>query len=146
MAFRNVPPLTAGDVVCGDIFTALPATGTILPSADYHLAAPAPVEFNVPQRAQNLAITIVITAQSGAGNTLTVEVDAFDKASATWIPLLTSAGLVAAGTTVLRIGPAATPSANVAAQSPLFETLRLKTTEAGTVTTLNFSVGATFTA
>jgi hypothetical protein len=147
-SFKNVPPITAGDVVAQDDFTTLPGGGTVYPAQSWAAsgATPPAVEFGVPQRAQNLIVTVNVTAISGAGNTLTVNVEGYDKASNTWIPLLVSAGLVATGLVTMRVGPNITAASNVAAQSPLLETLRIRNGQAGTLTTLAYSIGASFSA
>jgi hypothetical protein len=79
--------------------------------------------------------------QSGAGNTLTVNIEGFDPASGKWVTLLTSAGLVAVATTQLHVSPYMTASANVVAQLSLPEVIRVRPVKSGTTTTLTYSIG-----
>lgn len=139
-------PVLLGDVVTKDVFNGLPCGGVVIVSGDYHTTDPTPTEFTPSQRAQNLVLVVNISAVSGAGATVTVEVDGWDKGSLSWVPLLTSAGLVAVGASILRIGPNITATANISAQSPLFETMRVKPVGSGTRTTLNYSISANFSA
>lgn len=148
MPFLSVPPLTAGDLVSGSHFTTLPTNDAIYVPQSYAAqgATPAAIEFGCPQRAVNIMLVVNVTVISGAGNTLTVNLEGFDKTSGTWIPMLVSAGLVATGVVTMRVGPNITAGANVAAQMPLFETMRVRNGQAGTLTTLAYSIGAHFTA
>lgn len=120
-----------------------PATGTAIPSADYTAADPTPAEFNA-LGAVGLTAVLVITAQSGAGNTLTLNIEGFDKASGTWVLLLASAAIAnTPGTTVYIVDPRVVAAANVSAMKPLWERMRFRPVKAGTTTTLTYSVGFT---
>lgn len=133
--------------MASDIFAvgvdALPYSGTLIVSGDYKAADPAPAEFT-PLGATGIVVIINITAQTGAGNTLTVHIDAWDPASQTWIAdVLVSAGLVATGSGFLTVDPRVVAAANVKAQMPLFQKMRVRPVKSGTTTTLNYSVGLT---
>lgn len=132
--------------MAADLFAAgigaQPYTGTLIVSGAYNAADPAAAEFT-PLSATGLTVVVDITALTGAGCTLTVNIEGFDKASGKWVTLLTSAGLVATGTTVLRVDPRIPVSANVTAQSALFEKMRVRPVKSGTTTTLTYSIGAT---
>lgn len=117
-----------------------PKAGTAIASGDYKAADPTPAEFGT-LGAVGLTVVIDITVQSGAGNTLTVNVEGFDPASGKWVTLLTSAGLVAVATTAIIVDPRVAASANVVAQKPLYEKMRVRPVKSGTTTTLNYSIG-----
>lgn len=124
----------------------LPKSGVVLASGDFKAADPAPIEVTTPYGANNVTLIISITVQSGAGNTLTVTVERWDEAKQGWVAMLVSAGLVAVADTELRIGTNIAASANVAANTVLPMVFRVKPVKSGTTTTLNYSIGAHFTA
>jgi hypothetical protein len=71
--------------LAGGFFT-LPAADIVIPSGNYAAADPAPVEFTTVG-AQALTVVLDVTAQTGAGNTITLQVEGFDPASGQWIQL-----------------------------------------------------------
>lgn len=121
----------------------LPQSGVAVASGDYSAADPAPVTFE-PTGAVGLTIVTDITAISGAGAQIVVNIEGFDPASGKWILLLASAALTATGTTVQIVDPRdATLTANVTAQKPLFGLMRVRPVKSGTTTTLTYSIGVT---
>lgn len=120
---------------------AMPITGTLVASGAYNAADPSAAEF-ATTGATGLNVFINVTAISGAGATLTVHIEGYDKASGTWVTLLTSAGLVATGAVVLTVDPRITGSTNVIAQKGLMEKMRVRPVKSGTTTTLTYSIGA----
>jgi len=135
---------TLTDSVSNDSFGAngglLPYNGIILVSGAYQAADPAPIEFT-PVGATDLKLLIDITVISGAGATLTVTVEGWNKAASSWVPVLVSAGLVAVATTTLHVSPNMTAAANVTANATLYETMRVRPVKSGTTTTLTYSIG-----
>jgi hypothetical protein len=124
---------------------ALPTNAVnMVPSADYSAADPKAVQ--IPTLgATALILFINITAQSGAGNTLTVNVEAFDPVSQTWfaLPFTTAApNYTAAGAYTLIIDPRIPGVANKVTQSPLPDQVRIRPVGSGTRTTLTYSIGA----
>lgn len=145
----NRPLRTNTDQVSVDDFSGargLPISGTLIASGAYQAADPSPAEFTPPFNATALEVVIDITVITGAGNTLTVTIEGFDKASGKWVSLLVSAGLVAVATTKLRISAYATAAGNTVAQENLFETMRVRPVKSGTTTTLTYSIGGHFSA
>lgn len=117
-----------------------PKSGTAIVSGAYNAADPTAAEFGT-LGAVGLTVVIDVTAVSGAGATVTVNVEGFDPASGKWVTLLTSAGLIAVATTPIIVDPRVAPTANVAAQKPLFERMRIRPVKSGTTTTLSYSIG-----
>lgn len=95
--------------------------------------------FSPAEDAVALTVVIVSTAQ-GAAPSLTFNVEAFDDASSTWIPILASAVVTAAGTRVLRVDPRTPLIANLVAQCALFPKMRLNIAVAN-ADSLTYSVG-----
>lgn len=90
---------------------------TILPSAA-RTALVAVQAQQIPRGAKIAAYVIDWTVNPvSAGLTFTVQL--FNKTSNSWVDILSSATLVAIGTTVLRVGPYITSVANLAAPCPL---------------------------
>lgn len=81
-------------------------------------------------------VTAIVTAPS-----ITVTIDQQDVTSGKWYNLLTSAALVAVGTTVLRIYPGIVAAANVAANDALAEVIRITVTH-GNANSITYSVSA----
>lgn len=120
---------------------AMPITGTLVASGAYQAADPSAAEF-CPRGATGMTVTTSVTVISGAGATLTVHVEGYDKASGTWVTLLTSAGYVATGAVVITIDPRIVAATNVVAQKGLMERMRVRPVKSGTTTTLTYSIGA----
>jgi hypothetical protein len=94
------------------------------------------------QYARGVTVLVDITAISGAGATLTVTIEGKDPVSGKYYTLLTSAGLIATGTTVLRVHPNVAVSANVAAQLPMPKTWRTRVTIVGTNPSVTAKISA----
>jgi len=127
----------------GSGFYSLPETASAcIPSADYKSVDPTAVEFG-PVGATGLQILLNVTAQTGAGNTITINVDVFDPVSNTWIPVATTFTFAtgAAGTKVFNIDPRMTAVANQVVQGTLGQRMRIRPVGSGTRTTLNYSIG-----
>ena len=139
-----MPLRTATDQASAVLFggQSLPCSGTLLVSGDYTTDA-APVEFTPPRGAISLVVTLNITTITSA--TLTAYIDGWDPASSTWVNILTSAGKTSTGTTSLTVSPYMTAVTNLTAQSPLYETMRLRTLGTDTPAALPYSASANFT-
>lgn len=122
----------------------LPKSGIVLASGAYNAADPAPVEVTPPVDSVNVSFIVNVSAISGAGAQVTVEIDVWDDAQSGWVPVLTSAAINANGNTILKVGSNIAASANVAANQPLGQIMRVKFTKAGTTTTLSYSCSAQF--
>lgn len=73
--------------------------------------------------------------------TATFTLQGYDPASNTWYTLLASAALAASGQTVLKVFPAATAAANLAANDIIPSTFRVLATIAGTAPAITGTVG-----
>lgn len=137
-----MPTDTASHMMVGRY--ALPVSAdNLIPSADYKSTDPTAVE--IPTLgATGLQILLNVTAQVGAGNTITINVDVFDPVSATWIPVVTTFtyATAAAGTKVFNLDPRMTAVANQVVQGTLGGRMRIRPVGSGTRTTLNYSIGA----
>lgn len=91
---------------------------------------------------RGVQLAVNISAISGTSATLTVIVEGYDPASASYYTLLTSAGLTATGLTVLTIYPGVTVAANVAVSNALARTWRVRYTITGTTPSVTATVGA----
>lgn len=69
---------------------------------------------------------VVLTVTAVAGGTLTATIEEYNPVSGGWRPLLVSAGLAAAGDTVLRINPNSAAVANQIAQEVAPKRWRVK--------------------
>lgn len=87
-----------------------------------------------------LTIDIDITAFTGTSITFTVQ--AKDPVAGTYSTLLASAALAAPGHTVLIVDPRVPAVANASAQRPLPKQWRI--VPSGTITSVTYSVGATY--
>ena len=85
--------------------------------------------------------TVDITAISGAGAAATFTVQGKDELSGKYYTILASAALNATGTTVLRVYPGLTASANVTATSILPRTIRVICTITGSTPAVTATVG-----
>lgn len=82
--------------------------------------------------ASSIAVVVDITAISGTGATLVVTLEGKDPISGKYFTILASAGLIAIGTTVLRVFPSAAAVANLTVNGILPKTYRVKATITGT--------------
>lgn len=106
-------------------------------------ATPAPVILCNPQ-AGSLAVVIDVTAVSGSSSVV-FTVEGVDRASGkTWV-ILTSAARVATGTTVLRVSPNISVSANLIAQDVVPYEFIIRPVH-GTTDTTTYTVGVHLTA
>lgn len=94
------------------------------------------------ENASGLTLIIDITAITGTGPTLTVTIEGKDPVSGKYYTLLASAALAAVATTVLRVFPGSTVTANVAANAMLPKTWRVKSAIAGTTPAVTATVSA----
>jgi hypothetical protein len=126
---------------------ALPTNAVNLtPSGDYKAVDPVPVL--IPTLgASGLIIFVHMTAATGAGNTVTVNIDVFDPVSGAFITIGTAALTSAVADFIVVVDPRVTADPTVPAgskhvQIPLPDQLRIRAIGSGTRTTLNYSVGA----
>lgn len=101
-----------------------------------------PTDFN-PQNnrfARGVDVIIDMTVVPGV-DTVTFTIEGYDQASQKWYTILASAALVAIATTVLRVFPGATASANAAANAALPVGWRVRATHSAG-TSFTYSVGA----
>lgn len=96
---------------------------------------------DIPGGTLGIHAIINIAAITGTTPSLTVTVEGFDPVSATYYTLLASAALTATGQTVLKIFPAATAAANLAASDIIPDTIRVRATVAGTTPAVTATVG-----
>jgi hypothetical protein len=85
-------------------------------------------------------LDLVIDITNANGGTLTVNIAGVDPLSGKSFTILTSLGLAANGTTVLRVGPALTPAANLTVNDFIPFTWNLQLTVA--TATMTFSISA----
>lgn len=126
---------------------ALPVNATaLIPSADYSAADPTPVL--VPTLgATGLIVFVHMTAASGAGNTVTVNIDAFDPVSGGFVNIGQAALTSAVADFIVVVDPRIAadptiPAGSKHVQIPLPDRLRIRPVGSGTRTTLTYSVGA----
>lgn len=116
-----------------------------IPNADYSSADPSPVE--VPTLgATGLLIFVHMPVASGAGNTVTVNIDAVDPVSGATINIGTAALTSAVADFIVAVDPRiatdpSTPSGSKHVQIPLPDHLQIRPVGSGTRTTLQYSVG-----
>jgi hypothetical protein len=98
-----------------NVIAFLPSAGpfTVLPSAA-RTTAPDTQEFEIPAEACAMHLVVDVTAK-GAAPSITVTVSGVDRASGKVYTLLASAAISTVSTTVLKIGPSLTASANAVA-------------------------------
>lgn len=92
--------------------------------------------------ANTLAVVVSITANTGAIS-LTVTIEGVT-ADGVVVPLLVSAVLVAVAVTKLQVGPSLAVTANVAANSPIFDKIRILTTH-GNANSVTYSLSGVLT-
>lgn len=86
-------------------------------------------------------VVLVIKITAGAGLSLTFTIQGKDPVSGAYYTILASSALTGTGTTVLRVYPGLTASANVTADDVLPRTWRVDV-NAGNNTSATYSVGA----
>jgi hypothetical protein len=124
---------------------ALPAVAdALIPSGDYKSVDPAAVE--IPTLgATGLVVLLNVTALSGAANTITLHVEAFDPVSNTWIELphaVATPVFTATGAVYFIVDPRVPGVQNKVTQAPIPGRVRIRPVGSGTRTTLTYSVGA----
>ncbi len=90
--------------------------------------------------ARGLHLVIDMTAVPGV-DTVTPKIEGYDETSQKYYTILTGAAIVATGTTVLKIYPGITASANVAVSDILPDSFRVTMTHSA-ATNFTYSVGA----
>lgn len=94
----------------------------------------------VNERARGAHVIVDMTAVPGV-QTVTFTIEGYDPLSAKWYTILASTAIVATGTTVLKVFPGATASANVTANDCIPRTWRVTATHSG-AGNFTYSVGA----
>lgn len=115
------------------------AEKVVLPSAA-RTATPTAVVLSTG-RAKELRLVMDITVVPGTAPSCVITVDAVDSLSGKFVNLITSAALVAVGTTVLTVALGVTVAANVAVSAPLSESLRITVTH-GNGNSVTYSLSA----
>lgn len=116
-----------------------------IPTGDYKSTDPQAVE--IPTLgATGLIIFVHMTAATGAGNTVTINIDALDPVSNTAINIGTAALTSAVADFIVVVDPRiasdpATPSGSKHVQIPLPDHLQIRPVGSGTRTTLNYTLG-----
>jgi uncharacterized membrane protein (DUF441 family) len=113
-------------------------------SGDYKAANPTAVQLDT-ENAVSLRVGVNISAISGAGAQLVVNIEGYDKGSDSWYSLLASAALNATGFTPLVVDPRIAAVANSVAQQPLPTQVRIRPVKGGTTSTLSYSISADLT-
>ena len=94
-----------------------------------------------PQRHRGLIVVVDVTVNAGGLGSVTVKINGKDPASGKYYTILQSTALSAVATTVLRIYPTLTASANLIAQDILPETIQIVAT-GGSGGPITYSVGS----
>lgn len=76
----------------------------------------------------------IIDVTAVGGTSVTPEIQGFIRATKSWYAVLTGVAIVGTGTTILKVGPAFTPAANVTANDILPQIFRMNFTHVGSVT------------
>lgn len=127
----------------------VPASQAIIATGDYKTTDPTPVEVTPPLSASTLMVVLDITAQTGAGNTVTLNIEVWDPAKLAFVAVGTAPTFAVGGATTNRVivtpwmVPAAGPP--ITLQSVLGQTMRIRPVGSGTRTTLNYTVSAHWT-
>lgn len=113
-------------------------------SATAYISAARTATPNAPtlytRNARGIIVTVVVTAKTGTPS-ITVAIQAYDPASATFISLLTSAAInTSPSTTTLTYAPGAATTANVSLPGVLPDTIRILVTHADGQS-ITYSVG-----
>ena len=96
----------------------------------------------ISHEAHGIVLVVNITAITGTSPTLTVTIQGKDAASGQYYTILASTALTTTGTTVLRVFPALTASANATANDVLPPTWRVLYAIGGTTPAVTATVGA----
>jgi hypothetical protein len=143
-SLAGIPPVT------GLLSGAIPVNArALIPSGDYKTTDPTPVVIPTVG-ATALMIFVHMTVASGAGNTVNINIDAFDPVSGGFINIGTAALTSAVADFIVVVDPRvatdpATPSGSKKIQIPLPDQIRIRPVKSGTTTTLTYSVGAALT-
>lgn len=123
-----------------------PVSQVLIATGDYKATDPTPVEVTPPNGAAECMLILDITAQSGAGNTVTLNVEIWDPAAQRFVSVGTAPTFAAGGATTNRVivTPylAAAAGPPVILQSLLGSTLRVRPVGSGTRATLNYTLSA----
>lgn len=126
----------------------LPSSQTLIATGDFSATDPKPVEFTPPIEATQVMLVLDITAQTGAGNTVTFNVELWDPAKAAFVAMGTAPTFAAGGasTNKVIVTPylAAAAGPPVVIQCMLGATLRVRPVGSGTRTLLAYTVSAHF--
>lgn len=135
------PVLTAADTVTENAYGAVDGQGRVstpYPSAARTATQTSPTIYT--RNAKGVIATLVVTAKTGTPS-ITMALQAYDPASATWISLLTSAAIATSpSTTTLTYAPGAATTANVSTPGSLPDTVRILITHADGQS-ITYSVG-----
>lgn len=118
---------------------ALHSERVLLASAQ-RTATPTDVTQNNPQY-RGVHVAVDVTDVGAASPSITPKIQGFDAASSTWYDLLVGAAITATGTTVLKVYPGITASANVSASDVLPARWRVRVEHAD-ADAITYSVGA----
>jgi hypothetical protein len=126
----------------GGVAPDAPASGTAFESVA-RTAAPPSAIFSTPRGAQNLAVVLDVTANTG-GNTATLTISGVDRSgNKLWTILASAAKTVS--TTVLRVSPNITASANLIAQDVVPSEIQIDVAHSDGAA-ITYSVGVHFAA
>lgn len=124
-----------------------PVSQALIVTGDYKATDPTAVEFTPPNMATQVLLVLDITAQTGAGNTVTLNIEMWDPAANRFISVPAASPTFAAGgatTNKILITPYLASGAGPPqiVQNTLAGTLRVRPVGTGTRTTLNYSISA----
>jgi hypothetical protein len=129
-------------------YAGLPKSGVVLASGDFHTTDPKPIEVVTPIGANNCAVVVSFSAQSGTTNTVTLNVERWDEAKQGWVAMFPVAPAMLSGGAydcVIQFGSNIATSGTVAQNLVLPQVFRLRPVGTNTRTTLNYAIGAHFT-
>lgn len=95
---------------------------------------------------RGITVIVDLTAVSGTSPTCVVTIEGLDPQSGKYFTLLASASLTGVGTTILKVFPGATASANAVANDQLPKFWRVKTTIGGTTPSFTGKIAASLVA
>lgn len=104
-------------------------------------ATPTAASFAVPRGTKAIRIVLDATAVT-ATPAVTTTIDVLDSTSGKYVNLLTSAAVATVTTNTYTVGLGVTAAANLAANTPLGDTIRVTCTH-GDADSITYSVGAT---
>ena len=113
-----------------------PVDGTFLPSSSRTTTQTQQDQMNEGHR----GLRVVVDVTTPGTGSITVTIDELDQVSGKYVTLLTSAALTTTATTVLRVFPGATVTANASANDTLGATWRIKVTH-NNANAITYSVG-----